>query len=430
MRIGWIFMMAWISASPHVVLRASMTECVEARETVICYGSEETTGGTDWLIETQDATGRTRRLFERLPFDQEAHFVAVSIQDGWIAYIVHSRWIEDFQMRLETKWELLLFNANGSIRSRVNLPGKPSTMFDALGYVIVRFPDGDIRTYDAFLNGSVGLPPPIQLSLSEAEVLGVAVSWKTPLDEVDAYEGVGHYLVEWTSSDGRMLLPVTVVPQVWGLTDDQTYHAPIRWGSDWPASVDGQRPLSSGTIDVPGSHTFVIEGKNDFRLEWTFRLEASLHGLPLQPVRETVRLYSNATMTLNGQAYAPGTPIVRAGPYELMLTGTGGYEIRHVFVIASDVFGVSNQGVYDAPFVFYVNGTGLLNGRPVSGETRIEAAGSYELAFLEEGVEPKFVTFHVEIDDPHQPKGNLLSIAQIGLAVLGIFGLYFIRKRK
>lgn len=430
MRMEWMVLICWIFAMSWNVRESSLVDCVAQGESQICYGSQAAADGFDWLIETRDGSGRTQRFTERLPYDQEIDRVAVSIREGWIAFVVHSRWIDEFQMRWEIKWELILFDADGSIRTRVNLLGRPASLFDALGYLVVRNSDGKVRTYDASLNSSVGLPPPIAVSMKDVSAILPVVTWKTPSGDDDTYDGVGLYLVEWTASDGCLRLPVTVVADIRGLEDEKTYLSPIRWESDWPVSIDGRSTVRSGIIDVPGFHGLVVEGKNGYRMEWTVLLEPRLYGLPSGPSLQPVRLYSDASMTVNQQPYVSGTPIERAGRYELVLKAAGGYSKTVAFVIASGVFGVTEGGVYEAPFAFHVNGSGLLNGRTVSGETRILEPGSYQLAFWEDGMEPRFVSFRVTSSSPPPSKPDSLAIVQIGLAILGLIGLYFVRKRK
>lgn len=430
MRIGLIYLLGWYFIGSIGNSKPMVENCVFQRETTICYGSLETSEGKDWWIETSDATGRRRQHTERLPYDQEARHVAVSIQDGWILYVVHSRWMDEFSIRLETKWELLKFESNGSLRTRVDLPGKPNELVDALGFLFVRFPDGSVRTYDGTLQASEGIPLRITIPLSEVQAILPYGTWHTPSGEICEFDGVGHYLFEWSASNGWLVLPVTVIPEIWGVADDQIYLAPIRWGSTWPVLIDGQPAGTSGIIADPGFHVLVVEGRNGFRIEWTFRLEASLYGLPLQPAVGTVRLYANASMTLNGHPYASGTPIERAGTYELILMGSGGYSKTYAFVVASSANGVTEGGTYQAPFAFFVNGVGLLNGRTVSGDTRIQEPGQYELAFFEEGIEPRFVNFTVIESTEPTMKFDPLPFVQVGLAVIGLIGLVFVRKRK
>jgi len=409
---------------------ASLEDCVAKRDATICYGSETAAGDRDWIVETRDASGRIRRYTEHLPYDQEARRVAISIASGWIVYIVHSRWFEEFSTRLETRWEIVLFDAGGSIRKRLDLPGKPDGLFDLGGYLFVAYPDGRHRTYDRNLDGMDGLPDVVVLTLAAAFAIMDDAVWLTPTGEPDEFAGVGHYRLMWNDQDGRLDLHVTVFASIEGVSDGATYPGKVSFVSDAPLSVDGAPSSLSGTIDSPGRHNIVVIGHNGYRLTWNVLVKPTLFGLPSEWSTGTVRLYSNAVMKLNGEPYAPGTPIEQAGTYEIALLGAGNYQESHSFTIASSATNVWDSGVYEAPWTFHINGTGLLNGIAVSGETTIHAAGDYELAFWDDPSAPRLIRF-VIVAKASQPQSvDSSAYVQVGLAVLAILGLYFVRKRK
>jgi hypothetical protein len=404
--------------------------CVEQGAKTLCFGADDSAGDLDWYVETIAQSGRIRRYTERLPYDQEARRIAVSIDSGWIVYIVHSRWLEEFSTVLETRWEIVLFDANGSLRKRLDLPGKPDGLFDLGGYLFLSFPDGSHRTYDGNLMGREGLPEDVALTLGESMAFRDDAVWLTPSGEQDEFGGIGHYKLEYHGQDGVLILNVTVIPTMTGLEEGLAHPGRIVFVSDAPVMVDSDPPVLNGTIDAPGIHRIVVFGKNGYRVEWTVLLKPDLFGLPDAATVRTVRLYSNASILVNAEPYAPGTPIERAGTYEVTLLGTGGYWETHSFVIASNAAGVEDGGVYDAPWTFFVNGTGLLNGEAVSGEVTIRSGGDYELAFWDDPKNPRFVRFRIESRTLETRVFDPMALMQIGLAILALLGLYFIRKRK
>lgn len=430
MRMIWIAFFCLFTPMVFQGDGVTLEDCVPKQDATICYGSVASAGDRDWIVETRDAAGRIRRYTERLPYDQEARRVAVSIDSGWIVHIVHSRWFEEFSTRLETRWELVLFDAGGSIRKRLDLPGKPDGLFDLGGYLFVAYQDGRYRTYDRNLDGVDGLPDVVELTLEGAAAIIDEAVWLTPEGEIDEFAGVGHYRLAWNDQDGRLDLRVTVAASIGGVSDGATYSGKVSYVSDAPLSVDGAPSSLSGTIDTPGRHSIVVVGQNGYRLAWNVLVKPTLFGLPSAMTTGPVRLYSNAVMKLNGESYAPGTPIEQAGAYEIALFGAGGYQESHSFTIASSATGVSDGGVYEAPWTFHVNGTGLLNGNAVAGEITIRAEGDYELAFWDDPSAPRFVRFEIVAAASEPSAADPTATVQIGLAVLAILGLYFIRKRK
>lgn len=427
-KMGFICIMLCLGWNGLEIAMETTCESIDGEE--VCYGSVRRGEDRDWMMEIPESPEMKKPLTEAIPYDQEALHVAVSKEGNYFVYVVHSRWIEEFSTDFEFKWELLLIDASGFVSTRTELPGKPEHFVELFGSVSFFYPDSTVWTYDGRLQKTKDTRFDLVVSIQEVRKDGNALRWYSPAGEEDVADGIGLYRALWSVGAHTLAFDVTVVPTIDGIEDRGIYWEEIAWRSDALLEIDGTEATMSGRIDDVGHHTLVARGKNGFLWTWSFTLEPTLYGVPATPSSAPIRLYANASMFLDGQAYRIGTPIEKAGMYEILLTGTGGYVKRLSLTILSSAVGVSDGGIYDAPLSFVVNGTALLNGTSVSGAVEIKAPGTYELAFMEEGGPPRFVVFTVRGSASAASAYSTSALIQTALAAMALLGVYFVRKQK
>lgn len=218
---------------------------------------------------------------------------------------------------------------------------------------------------------------------------------------------IGYHKIKIYGAGGyERELSFTIDVQVDGVENNTTYQSAITPIINTDQIILNGNTYTSGTsISEVGNYVIKISGENGYFVEIAFTIADNLSGITNDATyQETVTpTFNDATVTLDGEPFASGTPVLESdiGIHVLKLEGVGGYSKEYVFTIVPIVGNITNGETYQGSINPTVNGgTIKLNGTVVDLNTPITTVGNnkltihgtngyvYEIAFT---IEPIFV---------------------------------------
>ncbi len=210
-----------------------------------------------------------------------------------------------------------------------------------------------------------------------------------PVDDLTDVNIVGNYTLVVVGTNGYTSeYRFTIDLDLKNVENERVYNAPLTPIVNAKTVYLNDMPFSSGTtVSDVGYHSMRIEGAGGYSHEISFTLEAKIEGVADggQYQTDVIPTYHNGTVTLDGEAFTSGTPILRSniGIHKLKVVGVGGYEKEYVFTIIPDVANIVAGGTYQGSVSPVINGgTFQLNGQGIDLNRPIDTIGNNTLKIL------------------------------------------------
>jgi len=131
---------------------------------------------------------------------------------------------------------------------------------------------------------------------------------------------------------------------------------------------------------------------------------------------------------LNDDVFKSGDTVEIPGHHTFRLEGIGGYALTKEFTVESYIEGIEENGIYDDAVTLKFSGEGFLNNAPVSSGVTVDAPGIYTFEVRGEG--DYFQKYDFEIEDSDNMMFSVLEIGVAAVFLGGIVFLLYRYKRR
>ena len=209
----------------------------------------------------------------------------------------------------------------------------------------------------------------------------------------EAYESgtiisdIGYHKIKIIGAGGYVKeLSFTIDAVIEGVTNNSVYQGAITPTINTDnLKLNGENYDSGTIIDTVGNYVLVVSGENGYKVEIAFTIADNMQGLTNGSTYQatvTPTFNDGITVTLDGEAFTSGTPILSSniGIHKLKIVGVGGYAKEYVFTIVPTVENIEAGGKYQGSVSPVINGgTFKLNGEVITLDDPISIVGNNKL---------------------------------------------------
>ena len=209
----------------------------------------------------------------------------------------------------------------------------------------------------------------------------------------EAYESgtvisdIGYHKIKIIGAGGYVKeLSFTIDAVIEGVTNNSVYQGAITPTINTDnLKLNGENYDSGTIIDTVGNYVLVVSGENGYKVEIAFTIADNMQGLANGATYQatvTPTFNDGITVTLDGEAFTSGTPILSSniGIHKLKIVGVGGYAKEYVFTIVPTVENIEAGGKYQGSVSPVINGgTFKLNGQVITLDNPISTVGNNKL---------------------------------------------------
>ena len=209
-----------------------------------------------------------------------------------------------------------------------------------------------------------------------------------------------HTIVIHGSSDYEKTINFVIEPSITGIIDGGIYTSsvtPLISGGN--ISLDGESFSSGDTVSVIGNHRIIITGSNDYSKTVDFTIEPIISGVENGGTYNSsaTPIINGGSLFLDDEPYVSGTEITIPGSHSLLILGTNNYSQTIVFTIGLTDSGIINNGVYYESVSYnFSGGSATLDGDNYISGTTISEIGNHTIVVTGSNNFKKTINFEIK----------------------------------
>ena len=209
-----------------------------------------------------------------------------------------------------------------------------------------------------------------------------------------------HTIVIHGSSDYEKTINFVIEPSITGIIDGGIYTSSVTPSiSGGNISLDGESFSSGDTVSVIGNHRIIITGSNDYSKTVDFTIEPIISGVENGGTYNSsaTPIINGGSLFLDDEPYVSGTEITIPGSHSLLILGTNNYSQTIVFTIGLTDSGIINNGVYYESVSYnFSGGSATLDGDNYISGTTISEIGNHTIVVTGSNNFKKTINFEIK----------------------------------